>query len=79
MIRGKPIRFLLPAAGIIHWGINGWQEVRDTSARLTGMGVAWADLDIDSARVHTVEFTIHWADGRWMGQDWRLRLIDPPC
>jgi glucoamylase len=76
MTAGKTLRLETLAPAEVHWGIDGWREVRDQPTRDTGLGVHVADLPTaglpDGA---LVDFTFRWpAAGRWEGRDFRVEV-----
>jgi hypothetical protein len=56
---------------MVHWSVDGWHTVHDTSTRDTTLDVHVADLDTLTLRVgDRVDFTFYWhAEARWEGTD----------
>ncbi len=74
---GVALRIAVPAPAIVHWGVNGWQDVTDTETRETGLGPYWlAELATSDLKPgDTVEFTFRWHDSRkWQGQDYQVEI-----
>jgi glucoamylase len=65
------LRVELLASATVHWGVDGWQRVRDVEMRDTGLGVHFADLPTETFPIGTrVSFTFHWrSSARWEGRD----------
>ncbi len=42
---GKMLRIVMLAPATVHWGVNGWNDVRDVAAVDTGLGVWVAELE----------------------------------
>jgi alpha-amylase/alpha-mannosidase (GH57 family) len=66
--------------GLVHFGVNGWQDVRDVSVKPTagvmGSQVSYfvADLLRISGDIRSVEFTFRDAEGEWSGRDFRVEV-----
>jgi glucoamylase len=74
--RGKILRIVLTAPGIVHWSADGWHTIRDTRTRDVGLGIHFADIaDTDLTVATAVDFTLKWlADERWEGVDHRVTI-----
>ncbi|MGH8127670.1 MAG: glycoside hydrolase family 15 protein [Gammaproteobacteria bacterium] len=72
------LRILLPAAATVHWGVNGWQKVRDSKTREIGLGLHSVDLPTRKlAAGSSVEMTFHWHDSdTWQGEDFHVEISD---
>jgi glucoamylase len=71
---GKTLRIELHAAARVHWGVDGWREIRDVATRDTGLGMHIIDLPTehlaDGAVVH---LTFYWPEAqRWEGRDFEV-------
>ncbi len=75
--QGHALRVMLPAAATVHWGVNGWQDIRDTETADPVFGRHLADLPTDRLPAGTtVEMTFRWRDsGIWQGEDYRIEII----
>jgi glucoamylase len=73
---GRILRIEVLAAATVHWGVDGWQNVRDVETRDTGLGIHVVDLPTESLDVGTrVAFTFRWRASRtWEGQDFLVRV-----
>jgi glucoamylase len=77
MQAGQALSVLLPAAAIVHWGVDGWRAAADATTRDSGLGVQVADLPVRDLRAgQHVDFTFHWSDpDRWEGRDFRVDIV----
>jgi glucoamylase len=71
---GTTLRVEMPGPRIVHWGIDGWLESRDTPTTDTGLGVHHADLPTTALLPgQTVEFTFFRPDeSTWEGRDFQV-------
>jgi glucoamylase len=74
---GKILRIELVGMATVHWGVEDWQNVRDTETRETGLNVYVVDLPVDNFPANTtLRFTFHWsADDTWEGTDYSVRIV----
>ena len=74
MAVGKILRLETLGPAIVHWGVNGWQEIRDIATLDTGLGVHVADLSTSQLPSGSrVDFTFYWPEAdRWEGLDFRV-------
>ena len=73
---GRTLRVEVLAPALIHWSGDGWQTVRDTNTRDTGLGVHVVDLPTEKMPSGaTVIFTLYWpGPSRWEGADFAVRI-----
>jgi glucoamylase len=73
---GNQFTIALGSAARVHWGINGWQAVRDCEAVDTGLGVYSVELPLSGLNAgESVQFTFYWLDqGQWDGQDYEVQI-----
>ncbi|MGO9757415.1 MAG: glycoside hydrolase family 15 protein [Roseiarcus sp.] len=73
---GDTLTIALKAPARVHWGVNGWKEIRDADTRDTGLGVHVADLPVAALTAgETIEFTFLWLDTQtWEGRDHAVRV-----
>jgi glucoamylase len=66
------------APAVVRWSIDGWETVRKTNTRDTGLGVHVADLPTDDLPAGTtLVFTFYWPEAdREEGQDFTLQVVD---
>ncbi len=74
---GRPIWVCSFAPALVHWGIDGWQDVTDAFTRDTGLGLHVAELDTARLRPgQHVEFTLRERAGdHWEGRDHRIEIV----
>jgi glucoamylase len=71
---GRILRVELPAAGLVHWSVDGWATSIDTNTVDSGLGIHYADLDTAGlAPGREVVFTVFWpSESRWEGVNYTL-------
>lgn len=74
---GHVLRIVLPEAATVHWGVDGWQDVRDDDTREAGLGMHSVDLPTRGLPPgSTVEMTFRWHErGHWQGEDYRVDIV----
>jgi glucoamylase len=67
----------LKAPALVHWGINGWKNIRDSETHDSGLGLHVVDLPVAAlAAGETIQFTFLWRDSStWEGRDYQVSLI----
>ena len=75
---GGQFTIALGAPARVHWGINGWNDIRDSDTRDTGLGVYIAELPLVRLNAgDTVQFTFLWLEqNSWEGRDYEVQVID---
>jgi glucoamylase len=75
--RGKRLCVLLPAAATVHWGVNGWQKIRDADTHPAALGAHRVELPTARLPANTtVEMTFRRHDsGAWQGEDYCIEII----
>ena len=73
---GQTLRVCVIRPAVVHWGIDGWQDVKETPTQDTGLGLHAADLASASLRQgQRVAFTVRWCDsGEWAGRDYTVAV-----
>lgn len=72
---GCRLAVALPRAGVVHWGFDGWHDVKDAEALDTGLGFWVAELDSVSLKEgQSIDFTIRWQEDGWTGADYRIEI-----
>lgn len=73
---GLTLLIALPEPALVHWGIDGWQTMQDTSTQVTCLGLHVAELDTGTLLAgQRIDFTCRHADtGVWSGQDYTLTV-----
>ena len=75
---GNQFTLALGAPAQVRWGVNGWQNVRDSDTHDTALGVYIVEIPLAALNVgETVQFTFYWTDQqRWEGQDYTVQISD---
>jgi glucoamylase len=74
---GERLLVCLHDPAIVHWGIDGWQDVKDTPTHDTGLGLHVVSLPSRHLRSgQCIDFTFRRANSEWAGQDWRVDVVD---
>lgn len=73
---GQTLRIELLDPAIVHWGLNGWQDLHDFSTGDTTLGMHVVDLPTATlAPGTTINFTFRWTgDNRWEGADFAIQV-----
>jgi glucoamylase len=74
MPAGQILRVETLVRATVHWGLEGWREVRDVETVDTGLGLHFADLDSQALPAGSrVQFTFYWPDeNRWEGTNFQV-------
>jgi glucoamylase len=66
------------APAIVHWSVDGWRTVHDTSTRDTTLDVHVVDLETSALRSgDRVDLTFYWPGAdRWEGTDFQVCIIE---
>ncbi|MEJ2714930.1 MAG: hypothetical protein P8014_17450, partial [Acidihalobacter sp.] len=73
---GQELRLLLRAPAMVHWGVNGWQNVRDTQTEDWMLGHLARVPTRDLAAGTRIDFTLRWrADDRWQGENFSIEVV----
>ncbi len=73
---GCALTIALRAPGVIRWGLDGWQDLREQETRPNPLGLHLLELDTPRLRAgHTLDFTYRNATG-WAGRDFHI-LVTP--
>ena len=75
--RGLPLTILLAHPGFVHYGQDGWNDVRELPTAPCGLGMHQATLPMqDRPPGSTVSFTVRWLDGTWLGKDYTVTVSE---
>ena len=76
---GQGLKIAATAQAMVHWGIDGWNDVRDIETQETVLGVHVANLPVTNLPAGTtIQFTFRWREtGAWEGRDHAV-FITPP-
>jgi glucoamylase len=72
---GCALTIALRAPALVHWGLDGWRNVRDEDTLANSLGLHL--LEIDTPRLiagQSIDFTVRTAGG-WLGQDFHITVI----
>jgi glucoamylase len=72
----KDLWLLFECPVILHWGCDGWQRVRDTHSRPSGLGLQGVRLTAsDMEDCGSLDFTWRWQDGgHWSGEEFHVQV-----
>lgn len=75
---GKTLTVALKGPARVHWGVNGWNDVRDVDTRDTGLGLHVVDLPVAGLDAgDSIQFTFLWRDTQaWDGRDYQVVVAD---
>jgi glucoamylase len=75
---GHRLTIALGAAASVHWGVNGWSNVRDTDTADIGLGVHTVDLPIaDLKPGDTIQFSFRWRESNaWEGENYEILVVE---
>jgi glucoamylase len=73
---GVALVIALPRAAILHWGIDGWQNVSDRQTGDIGLGLHGCTIGPQElARATCINFTFRWTDTQiWAGNDFQIAI-----
>jgi glucoamylase len=76
---GRILRLELLAPAVVHWGFNGWHDVRDAPTVDTTLGVYVCDLPVQHLPpASRIDFTFFWPEtSRWEQADFSVVLGRP--
>ena len=74
---GKTLTIVLKAPSRVHWGVDGWSDVRDVETRDAGLGLHAADLPLAKLVAgQSVQFTFFWRNSEtWEGRDYEVVVV----
>jgi glucoamylase len=75
---GERLRICVPEPALVHFGIDGWQNVGDIATHEVGLGLHVADIATSGLRAgQHVDLTLRWTrTNRWEGRDFRIEVRD---
>jgi glucoamylase len=72
---GCTLTIALRDAGIIRWGLDGWQDVREQSTSANSLGLHLLAIDAPRLRAgRTIDFTFR-KGAQWVGRDFHLQVV----
>ncbi len=74
--RGQRLRMCLPEPALVHYGVDGWQQVADVPTRDTGLGMHLAELPTAQLREgQRIDMTFYWTESEsWDGRDYCVEV-----
>jgi glucoamylase len=76
LVAGQELRLLLPELGLVHWGINGWQNTEDVATEDWGLGHVAKLPTIQLPAGAHINFTFYWPSrDAWQGEDFQIVVI----
>ncbi len=72
---GGKVRVQLRAGFTLHWTLDEWHTVRDTSSTHVALGLDYVDVELPAAQRAPLRFTWRWAsDQSWNGHDYVIEI-----
>lgn len=73
---GIALTVAVPRPALVHWGVNGWQNIADGRTEDTGLGLHAFDIAAEAlGQARSIEFTLQWLDtDAWIGQDFQVAV-----
>lgn len=74
--QGNRFTIALLQHALVHWGINGWKEPRDSDTEDTGLGIWTTEIPVTGLHAgETVQFTFYWHDtATWEDQEYAVTI-----
>ena len=68
---------MFPEPAVVHWGINGWQNLADVATENWGLGhvalISTAKFKVGDL----IDFTIYWPNRDvWQNEDFQITLVE---
>src|SRR5580658_4141627 len=65
----------LRAPGAVHYGFDGWQDIREVNTTPNSLGLHLVEIDTPRLRAgRRIDLTYH-SGGAWAGRDFRIRVV----
>lgn len=72
---GHALLILLPHPAVLHFGFDGWQDIRDLATDPLGLELHGLTLAGELFEGHrSLDFTWRWREGDWLGEDFHIDL-----
>lgn len=73
---GAQLAIALRNASTVHWGINGWTQVKDQGVSDRQLGIYFVDLAVAQLRAgDLINFTYRNNNNEWVGRDFMIRVV----
>lgn len=77
LLIGKELRLMFPEPAVVHWGINGWQNLADVATENWGLGHVALISTAKFKAGDLIDFTIYWPNRDvWKNEDFQIALVD---
>ncbi len=78
MERGRQLRIETLSPATVHWSVDGWRTINDSSTRDTELGVHVLDMATEGLQSgERVDFTFYWSDvSKWEQTDFAVIIED---
>jgi len=75
---GHRLTIALAGAARVHWGVNGWSDVRDADTSDSGLRVHTVDLAIGELKPgDTIQFAFFWRESNtWEGVNYEILVVE---
>ena len=71
----KILRIEVLSAARVRWSSNSWKTSSDLDTEDTGLGIFFADLDLEKGNAKEIKFTFFWKDSsRWENRDFEVKI-----
>lgn len=75
IIPGRVLRVQANSHFLLHWTKNQWQEIHDSHAIATALGIYYVDIPTLPDQHAPIRFTFYWSDeNRWEGRDYMVQV-----
>ena len=77
LLIGKELRLMFPEPAVVHWGINGWQNLADVATENWGLGHVALISTAKFKAGDLIDFTIYWPNRDvWKNEDFQITLVE---
>ena len=75
---GQVLRIQAPTPFRLRWSVDDWQNVNDTPATSTGLGIYFVDIPVSKEQRAPIHFTFFWTEvPKWEGKDYTVHIRPP--
>ncbi len=73
---GQILRILSPAPYLLRWTATEWQDVNNTKAAHSGLGIYFVDIEIAKWQRAPIRFTFFWLNKKeWEGRNYKVDIL----
>ncbi|MES2180955.1 MAG: glycoside hydrolase family 15 protein [Pseudomonadota bacterium] len=77
LLIGKELRLMFPESAVVHWGLNGWQNLADVATENWGLGHVALIPTTKLKAGDLINFTIYWSNrDAWQNEDFNITLVE---